>query len=106
MRYWSSWGAYLLLAWPIANASYRLVAPSNGEYSVMERANGEYSQFERICYWSRTALWIVLGVAYMITGVGVYLIFFLFCTSTEQRTSPSKTIHIYLLSDSLFNHRL
>ena len=38
-------GGDLLLARPIANASYRLVAPSNSEYSL----------FERIRYWSRTA---------------------------------------------------
>ena len=48
----------------------------------------------------------VLGLAYMITGVAVYLIFFLFCTFTEQRTSPSKTFRIYLLFDPLFHHRL
>ena len=39
-------GGYSLLARPIANASYRLVAPSNSEYSL----------FERIRYWSRTDL--------------------------------------------------
>ena len=48
-------GGYSLLARPIANASYRLVVPSNSEYSVLERANSEYSLFERIRYWSRTA---------------------------------------------------
>ena len=28
-------GGYSLLAWPIANASYRLVAPSNSEYALL-----------------------------------------------------------------------
>ena len=37
-------GCYSLLARPIANASYRLVAPSNSEYSLLER----------IRYWSST----------------------------------------------------
>ena len=49
-------GKLLFLARPIANASYRLVAPSNSEYSVLERASSEYSLFERIRYWSRTQL--------------------------------------------------
>ena len=59
-------GCYSLLARPIANASYQLVAPSNSEYSVLERANSEYSVLERanseysllerIRYWSSTGL--------------------------------------------------
>ena len=52
-------GSYSLLARPIANASYRLVVPSNSEYSVLERANSEYSLFNRIRYWIRTEFRLV-----------------------------------------------
>ena len=37
------------------------------------------------------ALWIVLGLAYMITGVAVYLIFFLFCTRRVPKVMPGYT---------------
>ena len=42
------------MAGPIANASYRLVAPSNSEYSLLAWSNTEYSLLERIRYWSST----------------------------------------------------
>ena len=46
IRYWNGYGGDSLLARPIANAPYRLVAYANSEYSLLER----------IRYWHRTDL--------------------------------------------------
>ena len=54
IRYWNGCCGDSLLARPIANAPYRLVAHANSEYSLMEHANSEYSLLERIRYWHRT----------------------------------------------------
>ena len=51
IRYWNGCCGDSLLARPIANAPYRLVAHANSEYSLIEHANSEYSLLERIRYW-------------------------------------------------------
>ena len=56
IRYWNGCCGDSLLARPIANGPYRLVAHANSEYSLLEHANSEYSLLERIRYWHRTAL--------------------------------------------------
>ena len=50
IRYWNGCGGDPLLARPIANAPYRLVAHANSEYSLLER----------IRYWHITDLITVL----------------------------------------------
>ena len=57
MSYWNGCCGNSLLARPIANGPYRLVAHANSEYSLMEHANSEYSLLERIRYWHRTERW-------------------------------------------------
>ena len=43
IRYWNGCGGDSLLAQPIANASYRLVAHASSEYSLLEHANSEFA---------------------------------------------------------------